>query len=132
LLECIDEDECAGGTVTCSGPTQCVNIIGSFFCGCNIGYTTDAECTDCINDNMAFGDDSPSDLCVAESDGTCCENIDECDGININLCPVLSSKILKYFENFEQKTMEKISKFLKKIGKFLKGRNFFFNFFLKI
>ena len=74
--------------MTCSGPTQCVNIEGSYHCGCNAGYSTDAACVQCIEDGkLVFPPDSNPNLCVAESDGDCCSNINECADPALNLCP---------------------------------------------
>ena len=56
LQECVDFDECANGDISCSGSLQCVNTDGSYYCGCNVGFTTDAECTLCINSNILNGD----------------------------------------------------------------------------
>ena len=41
-----DIDECSGGTHSCS--QICINVLGSFFCGCNRGYLLDADGTTCI------------------------------------------------------------------------------------
>ena len=40
-----DIDECSNGTHKCS--QICINTIGSFLCGCNIGYLLDIDGTTC-------------------------------------------------------------------------------------
>ena len=43
---CADFDECALGTHSCHGNAVCVNVIGSYTCFCNAGYTGDGvNCT---------------------------------------------------------------------------------------
>ena len=71
-----------GGTVTCSPATQCVNIIGSYYCGCNLGYRQSSICIQCIEDNNGTGD-ANADACVPEITAanlnSCCSDIDECE-----------------------------------------------------
>ena len=98
LLTCEDVDECMGGTVTCSPATQCVNVPGSFFCGCNSGYIQSSLCDQCIIDNNSTGD-ANQDTCVAEigAGNSCCTNIDECSIITLNLCP--TDSVCQVFKN---------------------------------
>ncbi|MEC7524213.1 MAG: Ig-like domain-containing protein [Myxococcota bacterium] len=42
---CMDVDECAAGTATCSAMASCTNTDGSFECACRAGFTGDG--TDC-------------------------------------------------------------------------------------
>ena len=74
---CSDQDECEIGDIQCSHVTQCVNTEGSYFCSCNAGFTADAECIPCIAEHI-LGMVEDHSVCVGESDGNCCNNIDEC------------------------------------------------------
>ncbi len=89
---CADIDECAQGTDGCDINAQCVNLVGSYQCVCNPGYTGNGlicsdlnECdlypapcspfADCQNTSGGF-------LCTClpgfEGDGITCTDIDEC------------------------------------------------------
>ena len=43
LLTNVDVDECQTGSYSCHEFAQCVNVIGSYDCICQPGYTGDGE-----------------------------------------------------------------------------------------
>ena len=55
-LQCIDKDECTLGIDNCPG--LCINNVGSYTCGCGVGYTLNSNGQDCdgkyssINNNF--------------------------------------------------------------------------------
>ena len=76
------EDQCSSGLITCSPETQCVKTDTSYYCGCNEGYTVDAQCLTCIAEGIV-GNIPDSEVCAGmgkqgPGDGKCCNNIDEC------------------------------------------------------
>ena len=47
-----DIDECMEGTSGCQ--QNCTNSPGSYSCACNVGYTLNANKTDCIKGNLTM------------------------------------------------------------------------------
>ena len=110
LISCEDIDECNGSLDGCSGPTQCVNTVGSYHCGCEAGFTIDTACQACIDQHITdLGDGTLADpfvvagdptsgpadpnQCVADAaaaatPGQCCYNINECEAVpRLDFCP---------------------------------------------
>ena len=48
LSVCIDKDECSLGTDDCDN--VCFNNVGSYTCGCGVGYTLGSDELDCEGD----------------------------------------------------------------------------------
>ena len=107
---CNDVDECDGSLDGCSLATQCANMPGSYHCGCDTGYTTDAACQGCIQAHLdrlngnpsldPFVDAADSNVYTCDADidvnnfvldadqtHACCKNIDECFDVTLTLCP---------------------------------------------
>jgi hypothetical protein len=67
---CVDIDECAANTDTCSANAACTNVAGSFTCACNAGFDGNGStCTKRCNSALVYVD------CPAA--GTSCENINQ-------------------------------------------------------
>ncbi|VIO98716.1 Uncharacterized protein BM_BM2883 [Brugia malayi] len=88
--ECVDLDECRNRNSVCDRNAQCVNMVGSYTCKCNIGYNGDGKkCTYVgigrTTTNCAKC--SPNAICSQgvctcnigfKGDGLNCTDIDEC------------------------------------------------------
>ena len=89
---CVDLNECAIGTSSCSPFAQCINTQGSFDCKCNIGYFGDGYfCSDldeCAQGTVVCPPNASCQnlrggaTCVCdpgfEGDGTTCTSTDAC------------------------------------------------------
>ena len=50
---CVDVDECTVETHTCDDNAACTNVVGSFTCACNSGYTGDGQTGNCAADDCS-------------------------------------------------------------------------------
>jgi hypothetical protein len=84
---CIDIDECATNTDTCSTNASCTNVAGSFTCACNAGYDGDGmACTKRCNTVLVYTDcPAPSTSCASINESTFLSNAVTGRGLTIKL-----------------------------------------------
>ncbi|XP_078665878.1 uncharacterized protein LOC144908217 [Branchiostoma floridae x Branchiostoma belcheri] len=91
--KCYDINECVQGQ-KCEQPHNCVNILGSYTCGCDLGYTLDSNglnCTDINECDISTADCAVEATCTNTEgsftctcatgytgNGTYCADVDEC------------------------------------------------------
>ncbi|XP_078665918.1 uncharacterized protein LOC144908255 isoform X2 [Branchiostoma floridae x Branchiostoma belcheri] len=91
--KCYDINECVQGQ-QCEQPHNCVNILGSYTCGCDLGYTLDSNglnCTDINECDISTADCAVEATCTNTEgsftctcttgytgNGTYCADADEC------------------------------------------------------
>jgi len=99
--QCVNIDECANGTDTCSTNATCTDTVGGYDCACDAGYVGDGEncadvdeCSDAAL-NTCDANASCTNLpgtytCTCEDgyqgDGTTCADVDECADAALNDC----------------------------------------------
>jgi hypothetical protein len=84
---CVDIDECATNSDSCSANATCMNAAGSFTCMCNAGYDGDGmTCTKRCNSALIYVDcPSPSTNCTSINQSTFVSNAVIGRGLTVKL-----------------------------------------------